>query len=94
MGLSFLWPTSVVYMFFMTVEEELRKTRNPLYIKSFENTKYSGDKRMALVLGALKEEDEECLRVMASVFERLRAGLVSHIYWKDVETVEERLDRM
>ncbi|CAG9988105.1 unnamed protein product [Clonostachys byssicola] len=94
MGLSFLWPTTIVYMFFMTVEEELCKTRNPLYIKSFENAKYSGDKRMALVLGALKEDDEECLRVMARVFDKLRAGFVSHMYWKDVETVEERLERI
>jgi hypothetical protein len=94
MGLSFLWLTTVAYMFFISIENELREQRNPLYVMPFENVKYSGDKRMALVLSALKEEDEECLRVMANVLERLRAGFVSHLYWKDVETVEERLDRM
>ncbi|CAH0023625.1 unnamed protein product [Clonostachys rhizophaga] len=94
MGLSFLWPTAVVYQFFVTVEEELREKRNPLYMMCFENAKYSEDKRMALVLGALIGEDEECLRVMASVLERFRVSFVWHMYWKDVETVEERMQRM
>lgn len=94
MGLSFLWPTTVVYRFFMTVEEELREKRNPLYMVFFENAKYPGDKRMALVLRALKGEDEECLRVMASMLEKLRVGFVSHMYWEDVEMVEERMHRM
>ncbi|CAH0053890.1 unnamed protein product [Clonostachys solani] len=93
MGLSFLWPTTFVYLFFMSVEEELREKQNPLYKRSFENPKYSEDKRMALVLGALTGKHEECLRVMASVFESLQTDFFSQMYWKGAETVEERLQR-
>jgi hypothetical protein len=37
-------------------------------------------KRTALVLLAMTEGDEECLRVMAGVFERMAQGFGTNIY--------------
>jgi hypothetical protein len=43
-------------------------------------------KRAGLTLLALAEQDEECLRVMAGVFEGMRTGFMGHIYWEDLQT--------
>jgi len=35
-------------------------------------------------MAALQGEDDECLRIMAEKFQKPRAGLMDHIYWKDL----------
>lgn len=34
---------------------------------------------------ALSGQDEECLRIMADVFERFRSGFMTNIYWEDLD---------
>jgi len=34
---------------------------------------------------ALQGEDDECLRIMAEEFQNPRAGLMNHIFWKDLD---------
>lgn len=37
---------------------------------------------------ALQEQEDECCRVMAEVFQDPRAGWMDFIYWEDLETME------
>jgi hypothetical protein len=34
---------------------------------------------------ALRDQDDECLRIMAKAFQEPRAGLTNHIYWDDLD---------
>jgi len=38
-----------------------------------------------MTTAALQGEDNECLRIMAEEFQKPRAGLMDHIYWKDLD---------
>jgi streptomycin 6-kinase len=51
------------------------------------------EKRINLVVMAMKGEDDECLRIMANVFEKVRNGFNSHMYWKDLDVTWKELRR-
>lgn len=36
LGLSFVWVTASVYVWFEMLEEELKKLRNPVYVNAYE----------------------------------------------------------
>lgn len=84
-GVNYAWVTVRFMVLFNNIETELRKRRNPLYVRAFE-TESKRPPRLSLVYWAMLEENEECLRVMAEEFQNLRAGFAHHVYW-DVTTM-------
>jgi hypothetical protein len=64
------------------IERELKKRRNPVYVKAFETRSARRcPPRIYLVYKAMLEEDDECLRVMASEFENPRSRCTHIVYW-------------
>lgn len=85
-SLNYAWVTVRFIMLFENIEEELKKRRNPVYVRAFETeSAWKRLPRVGLVYKAMLDEDEECLRVMAREFQNPRAGFMNHVYW-DVTT--------
>ncbi|KAK3303668.1 uncharacterized protein B0T15DRAFT_560841 [Chaetomium strumarium] len=86
-SLNYLFTTCMFRVLFGRFETELKKRRNPLYIRAYETEfEWRLLKPAGLTLMALAGQDEECLLVMADIFQKPRAGFRKHIYWKDLET--------
>lgn len=95
-SLNLVWVTSRFLMLFMQIEERLKELRNPLWVETYErpDSSLKWEKRVALVVMALNEScqhygREECLAVMAEMFEEQRMGWMQHIYWDDLATYSE-----
>lgn len=85
-SLNYAWVTVRFIMLFERIEEELKKRRNPVYVKAFEaGSTWNRLPRVGLVYMAMLDEDEDCLRVMAREFQSPRSGFMNHVYW-DVTT--------
>ncbi|TKW55997.1 hypothetical protein CTA1_11360 [Colletotrichum tanaceti] len=93
-SLNYLSVTMAFLAQFMRFEEELGRVRNPLYVRAYETDQWARAKRMALVTLAMKDQEEECLRVMAEQFQRPRAGFMNFIYWDDLVSASERLEEV
>jgi hypothetical protein len=86
-SLNFIWVTARFSVLFMQIEENLRKVRNPIYVKVYEeNPTLMREKRLSLAVGALQGDDEQCLRIMAEGFQNPRSGFMNFIYWEDLDT--------
>ncbi|WEW56192.1 hypothetical protein PRK78_001629 [Emydomyces testavorans] len=85
---------TVQFMFlFQRIEDELKRLRNPLWVEVYEtNSKMAADKRATFTLLALAERNEECMEVMAKVFQDLRIGFLQHVYWDNLEPVDAGWD--
>ena len=82
-GTNYIWVTVRCMILFMNIEEELRKVRNPLWVRAYEtDLEWSRQKRVGLAYLALVEQDRECLTIMANEFQNPRAGLLQHTYWE------------
>ncbi|GJD02531.1 hypothetical protein ColKHC_11356 [Colletotrichum higginsianum] len=79
-------PISSLNYIFMRFEEEL-SIQNPLYVRAYKTDQWKRAKRIALVTLAMKDQDEECLRVMAEQFQRPRAGFMNFVCWDDLHTL-------
>ncbi|KAM0451615.1 hypothetical protein ACHAPV_009852 [Trichoderma viride] len=91
-SLNFPWVTARMMMLFMTFEDELKKLHNPTYNRIYlANSGRNPEKRVFLVVAALSEADEECLRTMARVMEEQRGGWMDHIYWEDLDDSLDQL---
>lgn len=85
-SLNFPWVTARMMMIFMTFEDELKKLNNPTYNEIYlANSGRNPEKRVFLVVAALSETDEECVRTMARVMEEQRMGWMQHMYWEDLD---------
>ncbi|OIW32912.1 hypothetical protein CONLIGDRAFT_640080 [Coniochaeta ligniaria NRRL 30616] len=81
-SLSYICTMARMMFQFHQFEMELRKIRNPLYVRAFEtDPAFKDHKRFGLVLLALKLEDEERLRVMAREFQNPRTSCREILYW-------------
>jgi hypothetical protein len=86
-SLNFIWVTIRFFVLFLQMEDKLRKLQNPTYVRAYEiDRTLMREKRLSLTLGALRGDDEQCMRVLAEEFENPRAGFMDHIYWEDLET--------
>ncbi|KAK4034762.1 hypothetical protein C8A01DRAFT_48910 [Parachaetomium inaequale] len=94
-SLNYVWVTTSFMMLIMEIEKELAELRNPLDVRACETGGPEGKqrKRARLIFLALAEQEDECLSVMARVFERGRSGFMNHIYWTDLETSEPRQEK-
>ncbi|KAL6401145.1 hypothetical protein AUP68_16871 [Ilyonectria robusta] len=85
-SLNYIWVTCYFFMLFMTIEDRLKELQNPLYLRAYNSPgPWGSQKRSALVSFVMQVEDEECMRVMAEIFDESRTGFMSHIYWEDLE---------
>lgn len=85
-SLNYVWVTIRFMLLFMQIEGELRRVRNPLWVRAYETElEWKRDKRVGLTFLALAEQDDECLRIMAKEFQNPRAGFMNHIYWEDLD---------
>ncbi|KAL3469957.1 hypothetical protein BJX99DRAFT_264666 [Aspergillus californicus] len=84
LGLNYIAATTHMMMVFNKFEEKLKQLRNPLWVQAYEGTGPSTQNKQALLtILAIQSEDEECLRVMAEVFESTRIGYIPLAYWDD-----------
>ncbi|RSL79429.1 hypothetical protein CEP51_007369 [Fusarium floridanum] len=92
--LSFNYLSSVVVFLwvFAQMEDRLSKARNRSYIDAYERPG-PGDERITLVLLALADQDQDCLKIMGEAFEACRSGYMDYIYWDDLQTEPELMPR-
>lgn len=89
-SLNYISVASIIMMTFEMIEDELKKRRNPLYVRAYETGReWRYQKRVGLVFLALMEQEEECLSVMAEVLESGRTGFMEYIYWEDLKMGSE-----
>jgi hypothetical protein len=75
---------------FSRIEDDLKRLRNPLWVQAYEeNAVLMREKRLALTSFVLAREDDQCLEVMAEMFQDPRAGFMQHIYWEDLDTFDK-----
>ncbi|KAL5340353.1 hypothetical protein BJX70DRAFT_124507 [Aspergillus crustosus] len=75
LGLNYVWVTGYVYILFNSFEEKLRAQRHPLWVKAYENSEsLTNNKKLYLILLALRNEDAACLRIMAECLDQNRMG--------------------
>lgn len=89
-SLNYVAATMQIMMMFTKIEEELRRVGNPSYLAVYtRDPVLMREKRLSLTQLALEGIDEECLRVMAAAFEKLRCGFMDLIYWKDLDDAKK-----
>ena len=86
LSLNYIWVTAQIMLLFTLIEKELKGAKNLLYEAVYESGgPFRKEKRPGLATMAMKGEDEQCLRIMAKVFEQLRSMFMAPIYWKDLD---------
>lgn len=67
--LNYVWVTCHMMLLFMKLEDRFRETRHPLWVKAYEHpqSQLRCQKRVALVLAAMADEDDEAMRLLPSV---------------------------
>ncbi|RDL37370.1 uncharacterized protein BP5553_04803 [Venustampulla echinocandica] len=85
-SLNYVWVAVRFMMLFMQIEDELKRLRNPLWVRAYEQEpSMMREKRLSLTMLVLDREDFECMEVMARVFQKPRAGFMEHIYWDGLD---------
>jgi hypothetical protein len=90
---NYFWITCHIMLLFMDVEDRLRKARHPLWVESYEHPlpQLRRQKRIALVLAVMTDEDDQALKLFAEAFENLRLGAMATIFWDDLRDGESGL---
>ncbi|KAF9877452.1 hypothetical protein CkaCkLH20_05152 [Colletotrichum karsti] len=91
-AVNYLTVTMLLSELFEDLEGELSRLRNPLYVRAYETTgraTTTAQKRLELVVSAMREEDDECMRVMAEQFLKHGYNLIAFIYWDRLVPLEE-----
>ena len=85
-SLNYVWITCHLMLLFMSFEDRFRETRHPLWIQAYEQPEpqLKRQKRLALVVAAMKEEDDQALKLFAEQFENLRIGALGCIFWEEL----------
>jgi hypothetical protein len=85
-ALNYVWVTARFMLLFTQIEDELKRVRNPLWVRAYEeDPRMMREKRVSLTALVMNDEDEECLEVMAREFQNPRTGFMQHMYWEDLE---------
>ncbi|SPQ19181.1 5fef2285-2abb-49d2-9a44-8740aab37832 [Thermothielavioides terrestris] len=85
-SINYLWVTVEGLLMFIMMEEELASRQNKVYLRSYEESgERLAGKRQWLTLEALHDMEDECLSVMAAVFEDVSGEFGHRSYWADVE---------
>ncbi|KAF2712349.1 hypothetical protein K504DRAFT_371948 [Pleomassaria siparia CBS 279.74] len=89
-SLNYVWITFHIMLLFMKVEDRFRETRHPLWVKAYEHPlpRLRHQKRLALVVAAMADEDDQAMRLFAEVFESMRIGALDCIFWEHLRQEE------
>ena len=88
-SLNYIWATAQFMLFFEEVEEELKRRRNPTWLRAYEEeSMFMQHKRLSITMLVLSEEDDECMKVMAEVLDDSRVEFMDHVYWNGLEKHE------
>ncbi|KAF4981710.1 hypothetical protein FZEAL_2512 [Fusarium zealandicum] len=86
-SLNYVAVTIAFLFMFDTIEKRLKEQKSPVYVEAYEKPgPFGNEKRVGLTLVALAQQDDECLKIIADVFEEHRSGFMSYIYWDDLDT--------
>ena len=79
--------TSQMMFLFLKFKSKLREARHSVWIDIYENPapQWRQQKRVALVVTAMTNEDDSFLKILAEVFEESRIGVLAHIFWDDLQ---------
>lgn len=95
LSLNYVFLTVRFMVLFHQIEDELKRLRNPLWVRAYEQEPLMmREKRASLTTLVLAEEDDECMRVMAREFQNPRAGCMQHIYWEDLDSSDKVMSSM
>jgi hypothetical protein len=89
-SLNYVWITCQFMILFIMCEDRLRETRHPLWVRFYEQPvpQLRQQKRFALVVAMMKNEDDQALKIFAEIFENTRMGTLGYIFWDDLRTEE------
>lgn len=93
-SLNYVWVTARFMLLFHQIENELKRLRNPSWVRAYEKEAVMmREKRASLTALALTGEDEECMKVIAEAFQSPRTGFMEHIYWEDLKSAAETVSK-
>jgi hypothetical protein len=95
-SLNYVCITCHIMMLFMEFESRCPEASHPLWAKAYEQPEpqLRRQKRLALVVAAMTNENDEAMKTFAAGFERLRIGALSCIFWDDLrEEWDGKLER-
>lgn len=86
-SLNYVCTTAQMHLQFLKMEDQLRKRRNPTYVRAYEKTGRATmqEKRTSFTAMALGGGDDECLHIMAETFLANRRDFGLNIYWEALE---------
>lgn len=92
-SLNYVLITCHIIFLFLTFEDRFREARHPLWVKAYEHPQpqLRRQKRLALVVAAMAEEDQQAMKLFAEGFERVRLGALACIFWEDLREGESGL---
>lgn len=80
-SLNSIWVLVRCYVLFLDMEERLSACRNPIWVQVYEgNPRFTQHKRLSHTVLAVRDIDQECLRIMADVFGSQGGGFIDHVY--------------
>lgn len=84
--LNYNWVTTRCLALFAQFKDRVRRLRNPVLERAHASLECGSQpqKRAGLAALAILEQDDECLRAMADVFQSDRVGFMTHIYWENL----------
>ncbi|TVY37932.1 hypothetical protein LOCC1_G006747 [Lachnellula occidentalis] len=89
-SLNYTFVTCRMMMMFTMIENRLQDRRNHLWTRAYEEEpRMMREKRVSLTALVLAGEDEECMQVIADVFQDQRCGWMTHIYWEGLEELNK-----
>lgn len=93
-SVNYVWVTANMMRKFTLFEDELKRLRNPLWVRAYEqDASMMRQKRASLTGLILSQQDDECMRVLAEIFESGREGIINFIYWNDLDSMEKVIEK-
>ncbi|KAF2821703.1 hypothetical protein CC86DRAFT_426064 [Ophiobolus disseminans] len=92
-SLNFVWITCHIMFLFLEIEDQFREAHHPLWVKAYEqpSPQLRRQKRLALVVAAMTDEDDQAMKLFAKAFEKVRLGALACIFWEDLREGETGL---
>jgi hypothetical protein len=89
-SLNLVMVTCHILLLFMEFEDLFREARHPLWIEAYERPapQLRHQKRLALVVAAMTQEDDQAMKLFAKAFEKLRLGAIACVFWGDLREGE------
>jgi hypothetical protein len=89
-SLNLVMITNYMFFLFMEIEDRFREARHPLWVEAYErpDPRLRQQKRVALVVAAISDQDDKAMKVFAQAVEKMGIGALSCIFWEDLREGE------